>query len=161
MKNILGNPMNRRTLLLIVAASLCASVSQAQLLDAEYSFFEPITGFDDVISDSGDGYYFHYDRVYWTAHTERPTVGSRTAIVRHLEIWGPGSPASNRVPQDRNADTLEDSPIPLTVNPITRPILSNGLQQLFPRAAFDMGNRFGDRPSQGWRRMVNDTHPPL
>ena len=123
-----------------MAMSLSATISRAQMYDAEFSYFEPLNGFDDVITATGDGFYFNYDRLYWSAHSERVSVGSPTAIVRHFETYGPG--ADNGVIIDQNGDGIQDSPIPVTVNPITRPILSNGLQQVFPRARFEMGNRF-------------------
>ena len=128
--------MSRRILLLFLALVFGGpAMVTAQWYEPGHSFFEPLVEFEEY-ERIADGVYFNYDRVYWSAHTERIQVGSPTAIRQHFEIWGRGGPPR----LDTDLDGILDPQI--SFNPILRPRITNGLDQLFSTAAFDQGNRF-------------------
>jgi hypothetical protein len=135
--NRIGNAkMSRKSLILIAVVMMHAGLSAwGQLYEPGHSYFEPLIELDEYTAGTENGFFFSYDRLIWSAHSERATVGSDTANRRHVEIWGPGS--------DQNQPPIVFIPAPVFANPFTSPpVVMNGLNEIFSRPNFDMGNRF-------------------
>ena len=138
--------MSRRTLLplMIFLLGFTASKVNAQWYEPGQSYFEPLVEFEEFnVLDTG--FFTSYERAVWAEHTERTTVGSPTAIRRHMELLGQGAP--DPIGIDRYQG----------LNPVGLPEVQGGLGQVFPDFEFDSGNRFifGHRGGKsGWEVSV-------
>lgn len=156
--------MNRRTLFLLAIIGFgSTNLAVAQLYDHEFSYFEPLTEFEGFDAGPASGMFFQYDRLFWTQHSERATIGSETAQARYLDVWGAGLPSPGNLAFDLDGDGFADAILPLdqTENPFTPAFQLNGLNEVFPRADFQMGDRFefGTRDSGGDEWFVSLTTP--
>ena len=128
-----ASDVRKCSLALLVAASL-SSFASAQLdnecspfygCDNDLQWFEPV----DLDLDCRGccqqcGFFFKYDKIYWSTSGERIEVGDPNVQQRMFRLY-------SAIPLD-----------PLTGQQINPPLLNNSIQSAIPRAAWHLGDRY-------------------
>lgn len=136
----------------LLLAAGAATRAQAQLDDPNSPFYGPsndLQWFEPVDLDLDGrglrdraGFFFRYEKLYWSVGGERVEVGDPDTVQRQFRIY-------SAVPLD-----------PETALPINPMLLTNSIESAIPRADFHFGDRyefgFNDEKGNGWMFSVLD-----
>jgi hypothetical protein len=130
---LFGLLVTTTTLLAVMGKAHAQELPGPSNYEQDLQIFAPFDlDLDNMVDDQWSGYFFQYNKLFWAYTGERTTVGSKDVFVTvdGVQVNGEFAEIIYRDnPQDEG-----DPPAPYVV--------TNGLQNVPPRAGFAMGNRY-------------------